>query len=143
MWAYVNKQLLIAILVLVICVHTRGQMAEFDLQCLRSSDPTLVQQLRLETVKQEILLRLNLNAEPVNPDPESLEKDKKLIEDEYNAVKKAAELNSANEKPCVEIETDLTDLLVVFPTSVTASSSSAVGGGLGSTNGSETSKFYI
>lgn len=113
-----SSRLLVPCLLVIRCGWICGQTSDLDLQCLRSSDPSLVQQLRLETVKQEILLRLHLDTEPANPDPDSLKMDEKLIVDEYNAVKKAAELNNLNNKPCVELETDSTELMVLFPTNV-------------------------
>lgn len=104
-----------------ICGQTPGQEIDLEFECLRSSDPTIVQQLRLETVKQEILLRLNLDTEPVNPDPESLKMEEKRIIDEYNAVKKASEIHSQKKKPCIDLQPDSSVLIVLFPTDVQAS----------------------
>ena len=86
-----------------------------DLQCLRSSDPSLEQRLRLEAVKHEILLRLGLNEPPPNPvqttpDPKTLE--------EYEAVRKVNELTDDSE-PCATLEDSYPEELeVFFPKSV-------------------------
>lgn len=76
-----------------------------------SRDAGLSRVRRLEAVKQEILLRLGLNEEPLNPsntteDPEFLEK--------YNGVKHSQDLIDVR-KPCAKLDFRTKEVLVYNP----------------------------
>ena len=94
---------------------------EDRLHCLKTSNQHLVQKLRLNLIEQELLLRLNLDKAPENPDPETLKKYKEAARDEYEAVSSAQKIVDDTTKPCVELDRRTSKLSVLFPQQVVTS----------------------
>ena len=70
--------------------------------CTRNNDPELLRRQRIEAIKQEILLRLDGRAPPVNYNPNVTTFVNQSLLADYLAVKKAQELINKNRVPCVE-----------------------------------------
>ena len=106
----------------LLCLECSWILGREDrLHCLKTNNHNDVQKLRLELIEQELLLRLNLDKAPENPDPELVKKYKESARDEYEAVSSAQKKQDDATKPCVDLDRRTSKLSVLFPQQVVPS----------------------